>query len=136
VIKDDDRQITVIDGQPTVSLNQTPGFVPTEQGSLPYFHVDAPLADALARVTRAGGRVVEPGTPRGDNGVFSLVTDTEGNALYLHASSQSRHRTSCGPGQERTGVGRCETLHRCPSTRSVTSNPTSIPTPTSTRTPW
>lgn len=87
VIKEDDRRITVIAGQPTVSLNQTPGFVPTEQGSLPYFHVDAPLDDTLARVTRAGGRVVEPGAPRGENGVFSLVTDTEGNALYLHASS-------------------------------------------------
>lgn len=42
MIKEDDRQITVIDGQPTVSLNQTPGFVPTEQGSLPYFSMSTP----------------------------------------------------------------------------------------------
>lgn len=41
----------------------------------------------MARVTRAGGRVGEPGAPRGSYGVFSLVTDTEGDALYLHASS-------------------------------------------------
>jgi uncharacterized protein len=87
VLSEDGRQITVIEGQPTVSLNQTPGFVPTDQGSLPYFHLDGPIADALDRVTRAGGRVVEPATPRADRGLFSLVTDSEGNALYLHAAS-------------------------------------------------
>lgn len=87
VLVDGDRSITVIEGQPTVSLNQTPGFVPTDQGSVPYFHVDAPLVDVLARVVPAGGTIVERAAARGDRGVFSLVTDTEGNALYLHAAS-------------------------------------------------
>lgn len=87
VLAEDGRQITVIEGQPTVSLNQTPGFVPTDQGSVPYFHLDGPIADVLARVTAAGGRIVEPATARADRGMFSLVTDTEGNALYLHAAS-------------------------------------------------
>ncbi len=87
VLVEGDRSITVIEGRPTVSLNQTPGFVPTEQGSLPYFHVDAPIDDVLARVVSAGGKIVEPAAARADRGLFSLVADTEGNGFYLHAAS-------------------------------------------------
>lgn len=86
VIHEDGRQITVIEGRPTVSLNQTPGFVPTDQGSVPYFHVEGPIAGILARVTASGGRIVEPAAARADRGLFSLVTDSEGNAMYLHAT--------------------------------------------------
>lgn len=87
VLSEGGRQIVVIEGQPTVSLNQTPGFVPTASGSLPYFHLDGNLADVLTRVTAAGGSVVEPAAAREDRGMFSLVTDTEGNGMYLHAAS-------------------------------------------------
>lgn len=87
VLIEDGRRITLIEGQPTVSLNQTPGFTPTDQGSLPYFHLDGTITDALARVTAAGGRIVEPAVARADRGMFSLVTDSEGNAFYLHAAS-------------------------------------------------
>ena len=79
--------ITIIDGQPTVSLNRTEGFTPSPDGVLPDFHLDGPLAPALDRVTAAGGAVVEPAAPRGDLGLFALVTDSEGNSLYLHAAS-------------------------------------------------
>lgn len=47
--------------------------------------IEIPVAD-LARVTAAGGRIIEPATPRGEMGLFSLVHDTEGNSLYLHAT--------------------------------------------------
>ena len=87
VVDDGTRVITVIDGAPTVSLNRTAGFRPSSEGSLPYFHVDAPLEAALDRLTAAGGSVVEPAAARGDLGVFALVTDTEGNAFTLHAAS-------------------------------------------------
>ena len=87
VLAEDGRRITLIEGTPTVSLNETAGFVPSEQGSLPCFHLDGPLADALARVTAAGGRIVEPATARADRGLFSLVVDSEGNAFYLHAAA-------------------------------------------------
>lgn len=87
VLTEGGRQITVIEGSPTVSLNQTAGFVPTDLGSIPYFHLDEPLAGALTRATDAGGRVVEPPAARADLGLFSLVTDPEGNALYLHAAA-------------------------------------------------
>lgn len=87
VIADGTRKIAVIAGEPTVSLTETSGFTPTVEGSLPYFHVDAPLSDTLSRVSSAGGRVVEPAAARGENGVFSMIVDTEGNALYLHSAN-------------------------------------------------
>jgi len=86
VLDDGTRAITVVDGQPTVSLNRTEGFRPSADGSLPYFHLDGPLDAALARVVEHGGRVVEPVTARGDLGLFALVADSEGNAFYLHAA--------------------------------------------------
>lgn len=82
---DGTRSFTVIEGNPTVSLNRTAGFVPTTDGSLPYLHVEGPLAAVLDRVRAAGGRVLEPATARGDLGLFALVADSEGNGLYLHA---------------------------------------------------
>lgn len=87
VTDDGTRAITIIDGQPTVSLNRTEGFTPSPDGVLPYFHLDGPLDAAVARVTAAGGAVVEPPAARGDLGLFALVTDSEGNALTLHAAS-------------------------------------------------
>lgn len=87
VIHDDTRSLTIIDGQPTVSLNRTAGFEPSDRGSLPYFHLDGPLDEVLVRVTASGGAVVEPPAARADLGVFALVTDSEGNAMYLHAAA-------------------------------------------------
>jgi predicted enzyme related to lactoylglutathione lyase len=85
VIEQPDRHITVIPGEPTVSLNQAPGFDPSPLGSLPYFHVED-LSAAVELVTAHGGTVVDPATERPGNGWFAHVTDTEGNALYLHGS--------------------------------------------------
>lgn len=87
ILEEDGRRITLIDGTPTASLNETAGFVPTAEGSVPYFHLEGVLDDALARVTAAGGRILEPAAARADRGVFSLIADSEGNALYLHAAS-------------------------------------------------
>lgn len=87
ILEEDARRLTQIDGTPTVSLNETAGFTPTADGSVPYFHLDGPLHEVLARVAAAGGSLLEPATPRADRGMFSLVADTEGNALYLHAAS-------------------------------------------------
>lgn len=87
VVKQEERTITIIPGEPTVSLNQAAGFEPSAVGSLPYFHLEGPLDDALSRVAAAGGRIVEAAAARGDLGLFALVTDTEGNGLYLHAAS-------------------------------------------------
>jgi len=46
---------------------------------------EGPFADRLRSARAASWR--EPPAPRGDLGVFALVNDSEGNALYLHAAS-------------------------------------------------
>ena len=85
VIEQPERHITIIPGEPTVSLNQTPEFEPSTLGSLPYFHVDD-LTSAIEHVTAHGGTLIEPANERTGNGWFAQVTDTEGNAFYLHGS--------------------------------------------------
>ena len=85
VIEADGRVRTVIDGTPGIFLNQTAGFTPTAAGSLPYVHVED-LDAAVRAVAAAGGRVLDPPTPRADLGRFAHVLDSEGNGLYLHGS--------------------------------------------------
>lgn len=87
VIDDGERKITIIPGAPTVSLNQTAGFIPGEQGALPYFGRGDELDATLERVIAAGGEIVDAKTARGENGFFSLVRDPEGNLLTLHGTS-------------------------------------------------
>ncbi len=86
IIVDGPRRITTLPGTPSVSLNETAGFTPTREGSLPYFHVDEPLSGALARVSEAGGSIIEATAQRGDNGFFALVVDSEGNGLTVHST--------------------------------------------------
>ena len=86
VVEQDVRRIVVIDGEPSVSLNETAGFRPSADGSLPYFHVDD-LDAALSAVDAHGGRVVEPATERPGLGRFALVLDSEGNGVYLHGAA-------------------------------------------------
>lgn len=85
VVEDGARRITIVPGEPSVSLNQTAGFTPGPQGPLPYFEVGA-VTSALQRVGAAGGEVVDPATPRGELGLFAVVRDSEGNLLTLHGT--------------------------------------------------
>lgn len=81
-----DRSIFVLDGSPTVSLNQTEGFVATSDGSLPYFHVDD-LDAAIAASIAHGGSILHPTEERPGHGIFTGVVDSEGNGLYLHGAA-------------------------------------------------
>lgn len=88
VISDDTREIIVIPGDPTVSLNRTEGYLPEGNGTLPYFDVDGPLGAALGRVVAAGGSISEATTERPGSGFFALIADSEGNHLYLHSMNR------------------------------------------------
>lgn len=79
------RRISILPGAPSVSLNQTGGFTPTAEGSLPYFDVDEPLSTTVQRVIQGGGRVIEPIEQRGENGFFALIADSEGNGVTIHS---------------------------------------------------
>lgn len=60
---------------------------PSDQGTIPYLRCPAPLADALARATAAGGRTVQaPLDLPDDMGKVAQIIDSEGNRVGLHAT--------------------------------------------------
>ena len=62
------------------------GHAPSDKGTVIYLDAAPKLDDALARVAKAGGRVVLPKTALpGDLGFFAHVIDSEGNRVGLHA---------------------------------------------------
>ncbi|WP_165068311.1 VOC family protein [Marisediminicola senii] len=88
VMRDAGRAIIVIPGEPIVSLNETPGFEPNGDGTLPYFEAGRPISAALDRIVAAGGAVTEHITERPGYGFFAIVTDTEGNHFYVHSADR------------------------------------------------
>jgi predicted enzyme related to lactoylglutathione lyase len=67
------------------ALVRRPGREPTESGVIVYLDADGKLDASLARVERAGGRVVMGKTDIGPPGFIALVRDTEGNLVGLHS---------------------------------------------------
>ncbi len=67
------------------ALVRQPGREPTDNGVIVYLDADGKLDASLARVERAGGRVVMPKTDIGPPGFIALVRDTEGNLVGLHS---------------------------------------------------
>ena len=63
------------------------GEVPSREGTLVYLntHGEAALAEVLARVVPAGGRVMMPKTSIGPQGFIAVIEDTEHNRVGLHA---------------------------------------------------
>lgn len=88
ILEGDGRAVIIIPGEPVVSLNQTAGFVPNGDGTLPYFDVEGSLEASLATVVAAGGTIAEPISERPGYGFFAIVIDTEGNHLYLHSATR------------------------------------------------
>jgi uncharacterized protein len=68
-----------------LSLGAHP-VAPSSEGTRVYLDASPSLDAALARVPRAGGRVVTPkvALPEG-MGFFAHIADTEGNVVGLHA---------------------------------------------------
>ena len=88
VLEGSGRAIVIIPGEPVVSLNQTEGFVPNGDGTLPYFDVEGSLEASLSVVEAAGGSVAEAISERPGYGFFAIVVDTEGNHIYLHSATR------------------------------------------------
>lgn len=68
-----------------LSLSAHP-VAPSVDGTRVYLDASPSLDEALARVPRAGGRVITPkvALPEG-MGFFAHIADTEGNVVGLHA---------------------------------------------------
>ncbi len=65
-----------------------PGSVPSDTGPLIYLNGGKDLSTVLNKVEDAGGRIVMPKTPIGeDAGYFAIFIDCQGNKLALHSKN-------------------------------------------------
>ena len=61
-------------------------YTPSQTGTLVYLNADPDLAVALARVEKAGGRVLVPKTQISpEYGFMAVFIDCEGNRVALHS---------------------------------------------------
>jgi predicted enzyme related to lactoylglutathione lyase len=66
-------------------LVQGEGYEPSQNGALVYLNAGEDLGKALAKVEKAGGKIVVPKTSLGPNGFIALFIDTEGNKVAFHS---------------------------------------------------
>ena len=67
------------------AVTQGNGNKPNAQGALVYLNGGNDLAKPLAKVEKAGGKVIMPKTSIGENGFKAIFEDTEGNRVALHS---------------------------------------------------
>jgi uncharacterized protein len=60
---------------------------PSLDGTCIYLNAEGRLPEILARIPKAGGKVLMPITSIGPSGFIALFTDTEGNRVGLHSST-------------------------------------------------
>ena len=61
------------------------GNKPAQEGTLVYLNGGDDLAAPLAKVEKAGGKVIMPKTGIGENGFMAIILDTEGNRVAFHS---------------------------------------------------
>lgn len=61
------------------------GYKPSHEGAVVYLDAGEDLSVALNKVEGAGGKVLLPKTPIGQNGFMAYFEDTEGNRIGLHS---------------------------------------------------
>ena len=61
------------------------GYEPSQTGSLIYLNGGEDLSVPLARVEKAGGKILLPKTAIGENGFMAHFLDTEGNKIAFHS---------------------------------------------------
>jgi uncharacterized protein len=61
------------------------GFVPSENGTIVYLNGGDDLNIPLARIEKAGAKILMPKTAIGENGFMAHFIDTEGNRVALHS---------------------------------------------------
>jgi predicted enzyme related to lactoylglutathione lyase len=66
--------------------NSQYAYVPSEEGSLVYLHVDGEVDKALERALAAGVEVLLPKSGLGDQGFTAWIRDSEGNRIGLHGA--------------------------------------------------
>jgi predicted enzyme related to lactoylglutathione lyase len=64
-----------------------PGYEPSDKGALIYLNGGDDLSIPLARVEKAGGKVIVPKTSLGPNGFMAQFIDSEGNRVALQSKN-------------------------------------------------
>lgn len=64
-----------------------PGYEPADNGALVYLNGGDDLSVPLARVEKAGGKVILPKTAIGEHGFMGQFIDSEGNRVAFHSRS-------------------------------------------------
>jgi predicted enzyme related to lactoylglutathione lyase len=67
------------------SLVKTADHEPNMQGTLVYLNGGDDLNTPLGKVESAGGKVIMPKVPIGENGFMAMFIDTEGNRIGFHS---------------------------------------------------
>lgn len=63
------------------------GYKPSAESAIVYLNGGDDLATPLGRVEAAGGKVLMPKTPIGENGFIAHFLDSEGNRVAFHSMS-------------------------------------------------
>ncbi len=67
------------------AIVQGDGYEPSGKGSVVYLNGGEDLNVPLARVEKAGGKILMPKTAIGQNGFMAHFLDTEGNRVAFHS---------------------------------------------------
>lgn len=62
------------------------GFEPSSKGTMVYLNGGDDLAIPLAKIEKAGGKILLPKTAIGPNGFMAHFIDTEGNKVAFHST--------------------------------------------------
>ena len=66
-------------------LVESEGYEPSSKGSVVYLNGGDDLSNPLAKVEKAGGKIIMPKTSLGPNGFMAHFIDTEGNRVAFHS---------------------------------------------------
>ncbi len=61
------------------------GYEVSKKGPVVYLNGGDDLSIPLAKIEKAGGKIVQPKTSIGENGFIAYFTDSEGNKVALHS---------------------------------------------------
>ncbi len=67
------------------AIVESEGYEPSSKGSVVYLNGGDDLSKPLAKVEKAGGKIIMPKTSLGPNGFMAHFIDTEGNRVAFHS---------------------------------------------------
>ncbi len=72
-------------GKATGAVVQSNQHKPSMEGTLVYLNANPNMEGVLAKVEKAGGKILLPKTSIGEHGNIAFIMDTEGNKVGIHS---------------------------------------------------